>query len=547
MLVGGCSSEGKKMLPDAVKKALRFYFITDDGAPDLSPLEQVVCAVQAGATLIQYRNKKFFPSQFSEVKAIRDFCKCNGVPFVVNDNILLAKAVDADGVHVGQDDENPAVARGVMGDHALIGISVSTLDELRQTDFSGCDYIGSGPVFSTATKADAKAVTGLSGLGAIIRQTDLPVVAIGGIDSSNAKSCFDHGADGVSVISAVSRAKDPDTSAQILGKVCGCSPRKIVRPWRDEFGLIEKLLKTAPKPIPGKEIYTRIAPGDDAGLLCTLKNPVITTDTQKEGVHFILDWQSPEEIGRKSVAITLSDLAACYAAPVSLFINLALPSHISDPFVESLYRGIQDALSIYNCALGGGNISRSAEFSIDLFAVGEGRDDLFPTRSAAKPGDGLYCTGPLGLSRAGLSCLKKKDAGFPALISKFISPSARFDAAKVLAENGVACVMDVSDGLAGDADHIARASGITIEFALKLEDDDGQMVSFCKKYALNPETMILAGGEDYELLFSCRPEVYAEISKALPEAVQVGTCHPFEGAHLRNLPAGVSSFQHGNL
>jgi thiamine-monophosphate kinase len=534
------------MLPDTVKNALSFYFITDHGGSDLSPLEQVICAVQAGATLIQYRNKEFSSSRFAEVKAIRDFCKCNGVPFVVNDNILLAKAVDADGVHVGQGDESPAAARGIMGEHALVGVSVSTLDELRRTDFSGCDYIGSGPVFATATKADAKAVTGLSGLGAIIRQTDLPVVAIGGIDSSNAKSCFEQGADGVSVISAVSRAESPEASAQILARVCGCSPREIVRPWADEFGLIEKLLKTAGKPLTGKKDVTRIAPGDDAGLLNTLKNPVITTDTQKEGVHFILDWQTPEEIGRKSVAITLSDLAACYAVPVSLFINLALPSYISDPFVESLYRGIRDALGIYSCALGGGNISRSAEFSIDLFAVGEGRDDLFPTRSAAASGDGLYCTGPLGLARAGFSCLEKKDAGFPDLVSKFISPSARFDAAKVLAENEVACAMDISDGLAGDAVHIARASHVTIEFDLKPRYFDPDLVSFCKKYALNPETVVLEGGEDYQLLFACPPEVFDSIRGQLPEAFPLGRCHAHNGNYLANLPLNIRSFQHGN-
>ena len=150
----------------------------------LPVLKQVEIAVKGGATLIQYRNKRFSPAHYDEAKAIRDLCKCNGVPFVVNDNILLAKAIGADGVHVGQGDEKPAVARAIMGEHALIGVSVSTLDELMHTDFSGCDYIGTGPVFSTSTKPDAKAVIGLSGLEAVISRTDLPVVAIGGIDSS---------------------------------------------------------------------------------------------------------------------------------------------------------------------------------------------------------------------------------------------------------------------------------------------------------------------------------------------------------------------------
>ncbi len=536
------------MLPESVKKALRFYFITDDGAPDLPALKQVEIALKAGATLIQYRNKTFAASRFSEAKAIRDLCKCNNVPFVVNDNILLAKALGADGVHVGQDDENPAMARSVLGEHALVGVSVSTPRELKQTDLSGCDYIGTGPVFSTATKADAKAVIGLSGLETVAGQAPLPVVAIGGIDAGNAGTCFEHGAVGVSVISCISRAEDPLSSALRLGHTCGCAPRKILcTPWNDEFGLIEKLLAAPPLRPPGGQSRIRVAPGDDAALLSSLSRPVITTDTHKEGVHFILDWQTPEAVGRKSVAITLSDLAACYAEPVCLFVNLALPAHVSDPFVEAVHQGILESLDRYGCVLGGGNISLSAEFSIDLFAVGQGREDLFPERSAARPGDGLYSTGPLGLARAGLQCLKKKDPDFPDLVSKFTAPSARFDAAGVLAENRVRCVMDVSDGLAGDARHLAKASHITIAFDLNPRHVDSQLISFCKKYALDPQAVILEGGEDYELLFACPPAVFDSVRKTLPAAFPVGRCHAFNGNYLTDLPADIHSFQHGSF
>jgi len=117
--------------------------------------------------------------------------------------------------------------------------------------------------------------------------------------------------------------------------------------------------------------------------------------------------------------------------------------------IEELYLGIQKALKHYDCALGGGNISKGSRLSLDLFAIGEGRSDLFPTRSAARPGDGLYVTGPLGLARAGLDALIRKDDSARALINRFKMPQARFDAARVLAEHQVACVMDISDGLAG--------------------------------------------------------------------------------------------------
>ena len=531
------------MLPDTLKKALRFYFITDDGAPDLSPLEQVEIAIKAGATLVQYRNKSFSTAFFNETQSIRDLCKCNRVPFVVNDNILLAKSVGADGVHLGQEDEGPLLARRILGDNALVGVSVSNPGELKRTDLSGCDYIGTGPVYATQTKKDAKTAIGLAGLEAVVKQATLPVVAIGGIDENNAAACFDHGATGVAVISCISRAKDPLFNACRLGKVCGCSPREgIDSPWKDEFGLIEKLITAASS---HDSTYVKVAPGDDASLLYPLTNPVVTTDTQKEGVHFILDWQTPEEVGSKAVAITLSDLAACYAKPVGLFVNLSLPPYISERFVEALHKGIRNAVDTYGCALAGGNISRAAQLSIDLFAIGQGREDLFPARSAAEPDDGLYCTGPLGLAGAGLQCLMKKDTHFASLIERFKSPSARFDAAGVLAEHRVACVMDVSDGLAGDAGHIARASGVTIEFDLDPKDFDPALISFCEKYRLAPNEAVLAGGEDYELLFTCRPEIFEAVKKAFPDAIQVGRCLPFNGVHLANLPPDIFSFQHG--
>jgi thiamine-phosphate pyrophosphorylase len=209
---------------DNLKKALRFYFITDDNAPELTPREQVEIAIQAGATIIQYRNKSFALEAFEEVVAIRDLCRKNNLPCIINDNILLAKAVMADGVHLGQEDENPVIARNILGSEALIGISVHSLAELNETDLSHCNYIGTGPVFPTTTKADTQQVRGLSNLAAVANKSPLPVVAIGGIDSATAKFCFEHGACGVAVISSITRAKNPFEEARKLGEACGCLP-----------------------------------------------------------------------------------------------------------------------------------------------------------------------------------------------------------------------------------------------------------------------------------------------------------------------------------
>jgi thiamine-monophosphate kinase len=336
------------------------------------------------------------------------------------------------------------------------------------------------------------------------------------------------------------------TALDHLGTAIDRPPVKGPAPWRDEFALISRLLDTG-GPGGGLHPALRQAPGDDACLLRGLSNPVVTTDTLREGVHFRFDWQTPEEIGQKAVAVTLSDLAASYADPVALFINLCLPKAMSEETILRIYRGVHQGLDAYGCALGGGNTSGGDRFSLDLFAIGQGREDIFPTRSSAKPGFGLYVTGPLGLARAGLQALQRNNPNFPELVRRFKSPVARFDAATVLADNGVRCVMDISDGLAGDARHIAKASNLSIDIDMdagKLNVNE-ELSLFCRRYGIDPATMAVAGGEDYELLFACPPETFARITQMLPGAFQAGRCLDFQGQHLVGNAAGISSFQHG--
>ena len=228
---------------------LRFYFITDHAVPGLSALDQVKAAVSGGATLVQYRNKAFSAAFYQEVLEIRNLCKSNGVPFIINDDMVLAKAVGADGVHLGQSDDLPALAREILGPAAILGVSVSTLDELKKTDLTPCDYLGAGPVFPTGTKPDAKSAIGLQGLKAVVEASSLPVVAIGGIDRTNARDCFLNGASGISLISAVSRSKNPVQAAKELGVLCDCPERlRLKSPWSDEFLLIDKILQRVSDP-----------------------------------------------------------------------------------------------------------------------------------------------------------------------------------------------------------------------------------------------------------------------------------------------------------
>ena len=208
-----------------IRRALRFYFITDDGVDGFPALEQVRLTIAAGATMIQYRHKSFNLDDFDEVVAIGRCCRENRVPFIVNDHVLLAKAVGADGVHVGQDDTPPRLARRIMGQQAIVGVSITTPAELERTDLGCCDYIGTGPTFSTTTKVDAKAAHGLSGLRVLVERSRLPAVAIGGIHPANARDCFAHGAAGVAVISCITRADHPQAAAAAMAAACGVHRR----------------------------------------------------------------------------------------------------------------------------------------------------------------------------------------------------------------------------------------------------------------------------------------------------------------------------------
>ena len=216
------------MMGNRNKTTFKFYFITDDHAPHLSPLDQVQIAISAGATIVQYRCKSFAPGDYHMAATIGDLCHQHQVSFLINDDVLLAKALGADGVHLGQEDTAPGLARHILGVDSIIGLSVSNLKELQNSDLTDCDYIGTGPAFVTRTKLDAKPVRGPTGLARIAELSPLPMVAIGGITADTVASCFRVGADGVAVSSYITRAADPLRNALEFGKACGCPPRDMV-------------------------------------------------------------------------------------------------------------------------------------------------------------------------------------------------------------------------------------------------------------------------------------------------------------------------------
>ncbi len=184
-----------------------FYFITDAGLSRAGNVSDVAQAVAAGVRVVQYRDKHSQPEQArAEAWKLRKLCR--DVLFLVNDRVDLALEVEADGVHLGQDDLPYAAARRLLGPHKIIGLTVHNVREALEGVQWGADYLGVSPIFPTRTKADAGAAGGLRLLREIRGRVSLPLIAIGGINPANAREVIRAGADGLCAISAVVTGAD---------------------------------------------------------------------------------------------------------------------------------------------------------------------------------------------------------------------------------------------------------------------------------------------------------------------------------------------------
>ena len=200
-----------KFSKEELKKKLLLYAVTDrhwlqEGETLYSQVEQ---ALRGGATFVQLREKHLEKEAFlAEAREIKALCRKYNVPFVINDDVDIALAVDADGVHVGQSDIKGRDIRAIIGPDKILGISAGTVEQAVAAEKAGADYIGVGAVFPTSTKKDAKPMeTEL--LRRISNSVSIPVVAIGGINAGNILKLAGSGVDGVAVVSAIFGAEDP--------------------------------------------------------------------------------------------------------------------------------------------------------------------------------------------------------------------------------------------------------------------------------------------------------------------------------------------------
>lgn len=199
------------------KKHMLLYAVTDRAWVGTKSLyEQVKEALENGVTCVQLREKELNESDFlKEAKQISTLCKEYKVPFIVNDNVNIAIACKADGIHIGQEDMELTNVRKLVGEDMIIGVSAHTVEEAIKAQEGGADYIGIGAVFATSTKTDVD-VLSFETLRSICEAVDIPTVAIGGIKKDNICKLKGSGIDGVAVVSAIFAAKDIATATKEL-------------------------------------------------------------------------------------------------------------------------------------------------------------------------------------------------------------------------------------------------------------------------------------------------------------------------------------------
>lgn len=194
------------------------YLVTDrdilDGRDLCRAVEE---SIKGGVTLVQLREKFIDDEKFLEIaKELQKVTKKYNIPLIINDNVKIAKIIDAEGVHIGQSDESLEEARAELGPDKIIGVSVGSIEEAQKAEAGGADYLGIGTVFFTGSKKDINEPLGLENLEKIAHSVKIPSVAIGGIHLDNVKDVMKTGIDGVAVISEILGKEDVKKASEVL-------------------------------------------------------------------------------------------------------------------------------------------------------------------------------------------------------------------------------------------------------------------------------------------------------------------------------------------
>jgi len=264
---------------------------------------------------------------------------------------------------------------------------------------------------------------------------------------------------------------------------------------------------------------------------------LFTADTMLEGVHFLRHFP-PEAIGWKIVSVSVSDVAAKGGRPLYATITLGVDPNEELRRLEEIYRGVAKALSFYKASLLGGNTVRSERLCLDMAVVGEAPRPVF--RDAPRPGDGIFVSGTLGDSRAGLELLLSKKERLKdyekKLVERHLRPRARTDLAPIVAARASAS-MDVSDGLLSDLKKMFKKTGARID--LSKIPTSPELELFCRERGLDPKLYAAVGGEDYELLVTSQEDLEPFGFTKIGEATEEGGILSADGS-----PLPAAGFDH---
>jgi thiamine-monophosphate kinase len=323
-----------------------------------------------------------------------------------------------------------------------------------------------------------------------------------------------------------------------------------------EFELLESIRKRLGPS--GRRVV--LGSGDDAAVTVAGGATATSVDAVVEGVHFRREHASLAQIGHKALATALSDLAAMGAEPGEAYVFLGIPADLDEAGCLELVDGMAALANETGTTLAGGDVARAPALTLATTVVGHGRaPDDFVARSGARPGDVAAVTGDLGGAAAGLllldedgdcalepaiggSSAQSAHAHAAQLIARQLEPVPRLDAGRALARAGATAMIDVSDGLAGDARHLAAASGVALEIdaaALPLAPGLEDVAAAAGR---DPLELAASGGEDYELLVTLPPDRMRRAADALTQAgtrlTRIGEVREGAGVEIR-LPGGA--------
>jgi len=268
-----------------------------------------------------------------------------------------------------------------------------------------------------------------------------------------------------------------------------------------EFALIRAVTEGRRQP-PG----TLLGPGDDAAVVAAPDGRVVaSTDVLVQGVHFRLDWSTPEHVGRKAVAVNLADIAAMGATPTTVLVGLACPPDTPREVVTGLADGMWAEAERASVGVSGGDMVRADQLVISVTALGDLGDREPVTRSGARPGDVVAVNGRLGWAAAGLAVLGRGFRSPVGVVNAQRCPEPPYEAGPRAALAGATAMIDVSDGLLADLGHIGEASDVGIDVRTADLDIPARLTEVGAALGADPLDWVLTGGEDHALAATFPP------------------------------------------